>query len=40
MMPDDLLAEIRRLYHHIHRNDPPPQNERERHATVVLTQLR
>ncbi len=40
MMPNDLLAEVRRLYDAIHRDDPPPQNERERQAAVVLTQMR
>jgi hypothetical protein len=39
MMSDDLLAEVRRLSDALHRDDPPPQNARERQAAVVLTQL-
>lgn len=40
MMPDDLLAEVRRLYDAIHRDELPPQNTRERQAAAVLTQMR
>jgi hypothetical protein len=39
MMHDDRIAEVRRLYHHIHRDDPLPQNEREHQAAFVPTRM-
>jgi hypothetical protein len=35
-MPEDLFKEMRELHHRIHREDPPPADERERQAALVL----
>ena len=40
MMHDDRIAEVRHLYHHIHRDAPPPQNKREHQAAFVLIRMR
>ena len=34
------MAAIRRLHQQIHRDDPPPQTARDRHAVFVLTRIR
>lgn len=39
-MHDDLMAQVRHLHHQIHREDQPPQTEREHQAAFVLEHMR